>query len=116
MAKFRDFFKSIVAEVLFDNNYATLDACLESLANNNIKLCEESKLSDEIAPLTEAQIRGMNLDLGTIYLCEDTLEQCLDKFATQGLVKYEGPSSVLNLAEEYLYKTLETPKHLGHEL
>lgn len=37
MAKFRDFFKSIVAEVLFDNNYATLDACLESLANNNIK-------------------------------------------------------------------------------
>ena len=103
MPKAKEVLKSAADDILHDKNQASLDICIKSLANNNIQLREAGKVGDAIVPLSEADIRGKNLDLGALATNADTLDQCLKKFANHDLVKYEGPSSLIDAGKEALH-------------
>ena len=108
MPKLKNILKSAAAEVLHKKNGATLDACIKLLATHNIQLRESGKIDNAILPLSEADIRAKNLDLGAFAAQGDTVEQCVKKFSEHSLVKYEGPTNIIDAAEEALHKATNT--------
>lgn len=107
MPKAKQILKSAIDDITHDHNHSTLDTCIKSLANNNIQLREAGKIGDAIVPLSEADIRGKNLDLGALAAQGDTLDQCLKKFSEHGLVKYDGPSNILDAGKEVLHSAAQ---------
>lgn len=91
MARWENVLKSWASVAVGNKvNHATLDACIEQL--HGVELCKEG----ESTPLTEAAIRRLNPDLGTLHFNDDLETICLSKFQKHaGIVPCHEPAELI---------------------